>query len=102
MGGAPWSHIQIADQDDTLHAAWVDVGMADLVLARDMVVASQKSTLSIMQPGRTSVMLGIVTLNCSRHSIAGANCSSEARRIQGEIIEAMPSGETLAKLSAIE
>ncbi len=57
MGGATWSHIQIADQDDALHAARVDVAMADLVLACDMVVGSQKSTLSMMQPGRTFVVL---------------------------------------------
>ena len=57
MGGATWSHIQIADDAIDLHAPRVDVGMADLVLACDMVVGAQKTTLSVMLPGRTFVVL---------------------------------------------
>ena len=57
MGGATWSHIQIADDADALHATRVDVAMADLVIACDTVVGANKSTLSTMLPGRTFVVL---------------------------------------------
>ncbi len=57
MGGATWSHIQIAGKADDLHATKVDVGMADLVLACDSVVGASKPTLTMMLPGRTYVVL---------------------------------------------
>jgi indolepyruvate ferredoxin oxidoreductase len=57
MGGATWSHIQIAADADALHATRVDVAMADLVIACDTVVGANKATLSTMLPGRTFVVL---------------------------------------------
>ncbi|KDP86281.1 indolepyruvate ferredoxin oxidoreductase [Cupriavidus sp. SK-3] len=57
MGGATWSHIQIADEPDTLHATRVDVAMADLVIASDTVVGASKATLATMSLGRTFVVL---------------------------------------------
>jgi len=57
MGGATWSHIQIAGDTSALHASRVDVAMADLVIACDTVVGAQKTTLSTMLPGRTYVVL---------------------------------------------
>ncbi|MCW5259342.1 indolepyruvate ferredoxin oxidoreductase family protein [Verminephrobacter eiseniae] len=57
MGGATWSHIQIAASPDALHASRVDVAMADLVIACDTVVAASKTTLATMSPGRTCVVL---------------------------------------------
>lgn len=57
MGGATWSHIQIADQSEALHASRVDIGMADLVIACDGVVGAGKTTLAMMFPQRTYVVL---------------------------------------------
>ncbi len=57
MGGATWSHIQIAASPDALHASRVDLGMADLVIACDTVVAASKATLAAMSPARTYVVL---------------------------------------------
>jgi len=57
MGGATWSHIQIADEPDALHATRVDVAMADLVIASDTVVGASKATLATMSLGRTFVVL---------------------------------------------
>ncbi|SAL86592.1 indolepyruvate ferredoxin oxidoreductase [Caballeronia arvi] len=57
MGGATWSHIQIADGGDALHATRVDAASADLVLACDTVVGSNKFTLSTLRAGRTYVVL---------------------------------------------
>ena len=42
MGGASWSHIQIAARPETLHAARVDVASADLVIACDAVVGATR------------------------------------------------------------
>ncbi|WP_213958947.1 MULTISPECIES: indolepyruvate ferredoxin oxidoreductase family protein [unclassified Variovorax] len=57
MGGATWSHIQIAASPDALHASRVDLAMADLVIGCDMVVAASKTTLATMSRERTFVVL---------------------------------------------
>lgn len=57
MGGATWSHIQIAASPDALHASRVDLAMADLVIACDTVVAAGKTSLATMSPERTYVVL---------------------------------------------
>jgi indolepyruvate ferredoxin oxidoreductase len=57
MGGATWSHIQIADRPEGLHATKVDTGMADLVIVCDSVVGAGKATLATMYPERTFVVL---------------------------------------------
>ncbi|SAL87205.1 indolepyruvate ferredoxin oxidoreductase [Caballeronia arvi] len=57
MGGATWSHIQIASDDNALHATRVDTASADLVLACDTVVGANKFTLSTLHSGRSYVVL---------------------------------------------
>jgi indolepyruvate ferredoxin oxidoreductase len=59
MGGATWSHIQIAPRDEAIHATKVDVAMADLVSACDTVVGAHKSTLATMDAARTFVALNV-------------------------------------------
>ncbi|NUP86371.1 MAG: indolepyruvate ferredoxin oxidoreductase family protein [Burkholderiaceae bacterium] len=56
-GGATWSHIQIAEPPGAIHTTKVDTAKADLVIACDAIVAAQKATLQVMQPGRTRVAL---------------------------------------------
>lgn len=56
-GGSTWSHIQIANTQQAIHTTKVDVAKADLVIACDPIVAANKTTLSVMQPGRTFVAL---------------------------------------------
>jgi len=56
-GGATWSHIQIAQTPEAIHTTKVDTAKADLVIGCDPIVAAHKSTLSVMQPGRTYVAL---------------------------------------------
>ena len=56
-GGSTWSHIQIANTPQAIHTTKVDVAKADLVIACDPIVAATKTTLSVMQPGRTYVAL---------------------------------------------
>jgi len=56
-GGATWSHITIARDQDTLHATRVDAAAADLVLGCDPVVTASKETMLRMHASRTHVAL---------------------------------------------
>jgi indolepyruvate ferredoxin oxidoreductase len=56
-GGATWSHITLARQQDALHATRVDTAAADLILGCDPVVTASKETLLRMHPARTHVAL---------------------------------------------
>lgn len=56
-GGATWSHIQIADTPDAIHTTKVDTAKADLVIACDSIVGASKTTMAVMQQGRTFVAL---------------------------------------------
>jgi indolepyruvate ferredoxin oxidoreductase len=56
-GGAAWSYIQIADHQSSIYTGKVDTAKADLVLGCDAIVAASKTTLAVMQPGRTFVAL---------------------------------------------
>jgi indolepyruvate ferredoxin oxidoreductase len=56
-GGATWSHIQIAKSPELIYTSKVDVAKADLVIGCDAIVAASKTTLAVMQLGRTFVAL---------------------------------------------
>lgn len=56
-GGATWSYIQIADTVEAICTSKVDTAQADLVLGCDAIVAANKTTLAVMQAGRTFVAL---------------------------------------------
>jgi indolepyruvate ferredoxin oxidoreductase len=56
-GGATWSHIQIANTPEAIYTTKVDTAKADLIIGCDPIVAANKSTLAMMQPGRTFVAL---------------------------------------------
>jgi indolepyruvate ferredoxin oxidoreductase len=56
-GGATWSHIQIANRQESIYTTKVDTAKADLVIACDAIVGAGKYTMSVMQHGRTYVAL---------------------------------------------
>jgi indolepyruvate ferredoxin oxidoreductase len=56
-GGATWSHIQIANRPEAIFTTKVDLAKADLVIACDAIVGASKTTMSVMQTGRTYVAL---------------------------------------------
>ena len=58
-GGSTWSHVQIAQTPDVLHATKVDTAKADLVLACDGIVAASQVTRALMHSGRTRVVLNV-------------------------------------------
>jgi len=56
-GGATWSHVQIANRPEAIYTTKVDTAKADLIIGCDSIVASLKTTMAAMQPGRTFVAL---------------------------------------------
>lgn len=56
-GGATWSHIQLANRPGDIYTSKVGAARADLVIGCDPIVAANKSTLAVMQPGHTCVVL---------------------------------------------
>ena len=84
MGGATWSHIQIAASPDALHASRVDLAMADLVIACDTVVAASKTTLATMSPERTYVVLNThLTPTAAFVKQPGLGCAARRRPSRG-------------------
>ncbi|HEY2257120.1 MAG TPA: indolepyruvate ferredoxin oxidoreductase family protein, partial [Variovorax sp.] len=57
MGGATWSHVQIALHPESINASRVAMANADLVIGCDTVVAANKTTLAAIAGSRTFVAL---------------------------------------------
>ena len=57
MGGATWSHVQIAPTPGAIHASRVAMANADLVIGCDAVVTGNKTTLAAIDATRTFVAL---------------------------------------------
>ncbi len=89
-GGATWSHIQIANSPDRIHTSKVDTAKADLVIACDSIVAANKYTMTVMQPGRTYVALnthGTPTASFVKDpdwQAPGGNCETAIRTSVGQ------------------
>ena len=56
-GGATWSHVLLAKQQDQIQTTRVSMAAADLILGCDPIVSAGKETLSRMLQGRTHVAL---------------------------------------------
>ena len=56
-GGATWSHIQIANTQDSILTTKVDAAKADLVIGCEAIVTANPVTLGVMREGRTYVAL---------------------------------------------
>jgi len=92
MGGATWSHIQIAASPEALHASRVDLAMADLVIACDTVVAASKTTLATMSPERTYVVLNS-HLTPTAAFVSNPDWQPEAEQAVGRITQAIGHGQ---------
>ena len=56
-GGSVTSHIRIAADPRTIYTSRLSEGMADLLIACDMIVGSGPTVLRTMRPGRTAAIL---------------------------------------------
>ncbi len=88
-GGATWSHIQIANRPEAIHTTKVDTAKADLVIACDAIVAASKTTLAVMQQGRTYVALNThatptaAFVHNADWTFPGANCENAIKQSVG-------------------
>ncbi|WP_445177882.1 indolepyruvate ferredoxin oxidoreductase family protein [Pseudomonas sp. McL0111] len=80
-GGAVLSHVRLANDADTLHQHRIDVGGADLLLAADLVVASEDDALSTLRQDKTVVIAN------SAQTQTGAMLRNTELRIENEAIE---------------
>jgi indolepyruvate ferredoxin oxidoreductase len=56
-GGAVTSHVRVAASQQPLHSARLDLGMCDLLLACDMLVAAGPEVLKTLVPGASAAVL---------------------------------------------
>ncbi|PUE27715.1 indolepyruvate ferredoxin oxidoreductase [Limnohabitans sp. JirII-29] len=56
-GGATWSHVLIANDQDAIRTTRVSLASADLIMGCDPIVTAGKETLQRMRAGRTHVAL---------------------------------------------
>jgi indolepyruvate ferredoxin oxidoreductase len=56
-GGATWSHVLLAEQQERICTTRVGTAAADLILGCDAIVAASKDSLARLSPGRTRVAL---------------------------------------------
>jgi len=91
-GGATWSHVQIAHRPEAICTTKVDTAAADLVIACDAIVGANKTTLAVMQHGRTYVALnthGTPTAGFVKNadwSFPGGHCEAALRDSVGEAL----------------
>jgi indolepyruvate ferredoxin oxidoreductase len=91
-GGATWSHIQIANRPEAIFTTKVDTAKADLVIACDSIVGATKSTLAVMQHGRTYVALnthGTPTAAFVKNpdwQFPGGHCEAAVRHSVGDAL----------------
>ncbi len=101
-GGATWSHIQIANRPEAIFTTKVDTAQADLVIACDSIVGASKTTLAVMQQGRTFVALnthGTPTAGFVKNpdwKFPGGNCEAAVRASVGEAQVGAFDAETVA------
>jgi len=91
MGGASWTHVQIAARPESLSAARVDVASADLVIACDAVVGANRATLATISSTRTTVVLNTAETPTSAF-VANPDWASPAERCRQEIGQATAAG----------
>jgi indolepyruvate ferredoxin oxidoreductase len=56
-GGAVYSHVRLANDQDDIHAIRVTAGSADLILGCDLVVTGTKKVLAAVKPGKTALVV---------------------------------------------
>lgn len=97
-GGAVTSHLRIAPSQDALHTARLDIGMTDVIVGCDLVVASHPDVLKTVKPGVTCAVINAdVTPTGEFQTNRDADLGEHALR--AVVIEALGGG-TLHELAA--
>ena len=102
MGGATWSHVQIAESEDAIGASRVAMANADLLIACDSVVAANKTTLATLAAARTFIALNTHATPTAAFvgnpdwQSPGAACADALSAVVGETQLGRLDAETLA------
>ena len=89
-GGATWSHVLIAAEQDDIRTTRVSMASADLIIGCDPIVVAGKETVLRMRQGRTHVALNshsaptAAFVSNANWTNPGDECLAEIARVVGE------------------
>jgi indolepyruvate ferredoxin oxidoreductase len=89
-GGATWSHVLIADNQDAIRTTRVSMAAADLIIGCDPIVSAGKETLQRMLQGRTHVALNAYSTPTAAF-VKNANWQNPAEQCAADIANAVGS-----------
>jgi indolepyruvate ferredoxin oxidoreductase len=87
-GGATWSHVLIADDQEAIRTTRVSMAAADLIIGCDPIVSAGKETLQRMLQGRTHVALNAYSTPTAAF-VKNANWQNPAEQCAADIANAM-------------
>jgi indolepyruvate ferredoxin oxidoreductase len=87
-GGATWSHVLIADNQDAIRTTRVSMAAADLIIGCDPIVSAGKETLQRMLQGRTHVALNAYSTPTAAF-VKNANWQNPAEQCAADIAHAV-------------
>ncbi|MEI6718141.1 MAG: indolepyruvate ferredoxin oxidoreductase family protein, partial [Betaproteobacteria bacterium] len=87
-GGATWSHVLIADNQDAIRTTRVSMAAADLIIGCDPIVSAGKETLQRMLQGRTHVALNAYSTPTAAF-VKNANWQNPAEQCAADIASAV-------------
>ena len=87
-GGATWSHVLIADNQDAIRTTRVSMVAADLIIGCDPIVSAGKETLQRMLQGRTHVALNAYSTPTAAF-VKNANWQNPAEQCAADIAHAV-------------
>ena len=87
-GGATWSHVLIADNQDAIRTTRVSMAAADLIIGCDPIVSAGKETLQRMLQGRTHVALNAYSTPTAAF-VKNANWQNPAEQCAADIANAV-------------
>jgi indolepyruvate ferredoxin oxidoreductase len=87
-GGATWSHVLIADDQEAIRTTRVSMAAADLIIGCDPIVSAGKETLQRMLQGRTHVALNAYSTPTAAF-VKNANWQNPAEQCAADIANAV-------------
>jgi indolepyruvate ferredoxin oxidoreductase len=87
-GGATWSHVLIADDQEAIRTTRVSMAAADLIIGCDPIVSAGKETLQRMLQGRTHVALNAYSTPTAAF-VKNANWQNPAEQCAADIADAV-------------
>lgn len=90
-GGSVWSHVRIADSQDSLHAVRIAAGDANLVLGCDLVVTAAEEALAKMREGFSHAVVNSYESPTSAF-LKNPDARFPARAMKDAVVESVGAG----------